>query len=137
MGTGSPLKPIILFDGVCNLCTGSVLFTIKRDRSSKFLFASLQSSFGQSQMVKYGLPIREFNTFFLLKGEKVYRKSDAALEVVRELSGLWPVLYVFKVVPTFIRNAVYDFVSKNRYKWFGKKDSCMIPTPALQARFIN
>jgi predicted DCC family thiol-disulfide oxidoreductase YuxK len=137
MGTGSPLKPVVLFDGICNLCTGSVLFAIKRDKEAKLLFSSLQSPFGQSQLTKYGLPLGEFNTFFLLKGEKIYSKSDAALEVVRELNGLWPVLYIFKIVPTFIRNAVYDFVSKNRYKWFGKKNACMIPTPELNARFIN
>jgi predicted DCC family thiol-disulfide oxidoreductase YuxK len=137
MGAHTPLKPVILFDGVCNLCTGSVLFAIKRDKKAKLLFSSLQSPFGQSQLTKYGLPLGEFNTFFLLKGERVYNKSDAALEVAKELSGLWPVLYLLKIFPRFIRNWVYDFVSKNRYKWFGKKDACMIPTPDLKARFLN
>jgi predicted DCC family thiol-disulfide oxidoreductase YuxK len=137
MGASTTVKPIFLFDGICNLCTGAVLFVIKRDRSAKFSFASLQSPFGQSQLTKLGLPVGEFNTFFLLKGDTVFKKSDAALEVVKDLNGLWPVLYIFKIVPAFIRNAAYDFVSKNRYRWFGKKDVCMIPTPELNSRFIN
>jgi predicted DCC family thiol-disulfide oxidoreductase YuxK len=133
----SPLKPIVLFDGVCNLCNGSVLFIIKRDREAKFSFASLQSSFGQSQLKKFNLPLGELNTIFLIKDEKFFQKSDAALEIAKGMSGLWPTLYVFKIIPRFIRNFVYYLIAKNRYRWFGKQEACMIPTPELKARFID
>lgn len=131
------LKPIILFDGVCNLCNGSVLFIIKRDPEAKFSFASLQSSFGQSQLKKFNLPLGELNTIFLIKDENFFHKSDAALEIAKGMSGLWPALYIFKIIPSFIRNFVYDLIAKNRYRWFGKQDACMIPTPELKARFID
>jgi predicted DCC family thiol-disulfide oxidoreductase YuxK len=144
MGTDTPLKSaclpdrqVVLFDGVCNLCTGSVLFVIKRDRTANFSFASLQSTYGQRQLVKFGLPIDQLNTIFLMKDEKLFKKSDAALEIARGLSGLWPVFYLFKIVPTFIRNGIYDLIAKNRYRWFGKQEACMIPTPELKARFID
>lgn len=137
MGTNTPLKPVVLFDGVCNLCTGSVLFVIKRDRTANFSFASLQSIYGQSQLMKFGLPIDQLNTIFLIKGEKFFKKSDAALEIARGLSGLWPVFYLFKIIPTFIRNGIYDLIAKNRYRWFGKQEACMIPTPELKSRFID
>ncbi len=137
MAATPPLKPVVLFDGVCNLCNGSVLFIIKRDREAKFSFASLQSSFGQSQLRNFGLPVGELNTVFLIKNEKFFKKSDAALEIAKGMSGLWPALYVFKIIPSFIRNLVYDLIAKNRYRWFGKQDACMIPTPELKARFID
>jgi predicted DCC family thiol-disulfide oxidoreductase YuxK len=144
MGSDTPLKPahlpdrqVILFDGVCNLCTGSVLFVIKRDRAAKFSFASLQSPYGQDQLMKFGMPVGELNTIFLVKDGKIFKKSDAALEIARRLNGLWPALYIFKIVPAFIRNAIYDLIAKNRYRWFGKQDACMIPTPGLKARFLD
>ncbi|MFM9837688.1 MAG: thiol-disulfide oxidoreductase DCC family protein [Cyclobacteriaceae bacterium] len=137
MGTSTSLKTVVLFDGVCNLCNGSVLFIIKRDQEAKFSFASLQSSFGQSQLRNFSLPVGELNTIFLIKDEKFFKKSDAALEIAKGMSGLWPALYVFKIVPRFIRNFFYDLIAKNRYRWFGKQDACMIPTPELKARFID
>jgi predicted DCC family thiol-disulfide oxidoreductase YuxK len=136
MGTTAPLKPVILFDGVCNLCNGSVLFIIKRDRSARFSFAALQSSFGQSQLAKFGLPAGELNTILLIKDGKVFNRSNAALEIAKGLDGLWPAFYIFKIVPSFIRNVVYDLIAKNRYRWFGRQEACMIPTPELKARFI-
>ncbi len=87
--------------------------------------------------MKFGLPVGELNTIFLIKGGKIFKKSDAALEIARGLNGLWPAFYIFKIVPSFIRNAVYDLIAKNRYRWFGKQDACMIPTPELKARFLN
>ncbi len=131
------MSEVVLFDGVCNLCNGSVLFIIERDPEAKFSFASLQSPFGQSQLKKFGLPIDKLNTIFLIKGEKFFRKSDAALEIAKGMNGLWPVLYVFKIIPRFIRNFFYDLIAKNRYRWFGKQAACMVPTPELKARFID
>jgi predicted DCC family thiol-disulfide oxidoreductase YuxK len=136
MGTIAPLKPVILFDGICNLCNGSVLFIIKRDRSATFSFAALQSAYGQSQLAKFGLPASELNTILLIKDGKVFNRSNAALEIAKGLDGLWPMFYAFKIVPSFIRNVAYDFIAKNRYRWFGKQEACMIPTPELNARFI-
>lgn len=129
--------PIILFDGICNLCNNSVQFVIKHDKGNNFMFATLQSTTGQSLLLQYNLPQEGFNSFVLIKDEKVYLKSTAALNVAKNLNGPVKLLYGFIIVPAFIRNSVYNFIAKNRYKWFGKKESCMIPTPALQSRFLN
>jgi predicted DCC family thiol-disulfide oxidoreductase YuxK len=131
------MSEVVLFDGVCNLCNGAVLFIIKRDRAAKFSFASLQSEYGQVQLKKFGLPVNELNTIFLIKGGKFFKKSDAALEITRGMSGLWPAFYVSKIVPKFIRDATYDWIAKNRYRWFGKQETCMIPTPELKGRFLD
>ena len=130
-------KAIILFDGVCNLCNSSVQFVIKHDRSENFLFAALQSQTGQALLKQYNLPQQGFDSFVLMQNEKVFLKSTAALHVAKQLNGPAKLLYGFIIVPAFIRNAVYNFIAKNRYKWFGKKDSCMMPTPTLQSRFLN
>ena len=132
-----PNPAIILFDGVCNLCNNSVQFVIKHDTENKFMFAALQSPPAQALLLQYNLPQEGFNSFVLIKDEKVYLKSTAALNVAKNLNGPVKLLYGFIIVPAFIRNAVYNFIAKNRYKWFGKKESCMIPTPALQSRFLN
>jgi predicted DCC family thiol-disulfide oxidoreductase YuxK len=137
MGAIDPLKPVVLFDGICNLCSGAVLFIIKHDRNANFLFAPLQSPFGQSQLIKYGLSSKDIKTILLIKKGEVFSKSEAALEIARHLNGGWPALYVFKVVPLFIRNVVYDWIAKNRYRWFGKQEACMVPTPELKARFLS
>ncbi len=130
-------KSIILFDGVCNLCNNSVQFVIKHDERGKFKFAALQSETGQALLKQYGLPQTGFDSFVLVQSEKVYLKSTAALYVAKQLDGPVKSLFGFIIVPAFIRNAVYNLIAKNRYKWFGKKDHCMIPTPALKARFLN
>ena len=130
-------KQIILFDGVCNLCNNSVQFVIKHDKTSRFCFAALQSETGQALLHRYNLPQQGFDSFVLVKNEKIFLKSTAALTVAKQLDGPVKLLYGFIIVPAFIRNAVYNFIGKNRYKWFGKKNSCMIPTPALQSRFLN
>lgn len=130
-------KPIILFDGVCNLCNNSVQFVIKHDPSDKFMFAALQSERGQQLLQQYNLATAGFDSFVLIQNEKVFLKSTAALQVAKQLSGPVKLLYGFIIVPAFIRNAVYAFIAKNRYKWFGKKDSCMIPSPSLQSKFLN
>ncbi|MEP2770862.1 MAG: thiol-disulfide oxidoreductase DCC family protein [Fulvivirga sp.] len=136
MGTRSTLThDTIFFDGVCNLCNGAINFVIDRDSNKRYKFASLQSEFAQSQ-----LPIStsSIDSIILFKksGDILY-KSNAALEISRNLKGLWPVLYIFKIVPRFIRDFVYDWVAKNRYKWFGKRDTCRMPSPELKERFLE
>mgnify|MGYP000856025301 FL=1 len=129
--------PIILFDGVCNLCNDAVQFVIKHDPKEKFRFASLQGNNGQKLLRQFQLPANTFNSFVLIQDGKAYTKSTAALKVASQLKGPIRILNGFSIVPAFIRNAVYDLIAKKRYSWFGKKDSCMIPTPSLQSRFLN
>jgi predicted DCC family thiol-disulfide oxidoreductase YuxK len=128
--------PIILFDGVCNFCNSAVNFTIKRDKKKIIKFAALQSEAGIQLTKKYGLPENDMRSFLLIENGEMYNKSTAALKVCRRLTGLWPLVYGFIIIPAFIRNAVYDFIAKNRYKWFGQKQECMIPTPDVRARFL-
>lgn len=129
--------PLILFDGVCNFCDRSVQFIIRHDRRGYFHFAALQSEAGQAVLAAYGLPQGGFDTFILLQKGRVYKRSGAALRVARNLDGLWPVLYAFIIVPPFIRDLVYKIIARNRYRWFGKKDQCMIPTPEVRSRFLG
>ena len=129
--------PIILFDGVCNVCSAAVQFVIKRDKKNNFRFASLQSTEGQKLLAHHKLSPNDFNSFVLIENDKVYIKSDGALKVAKELSGLWPLLYGFIIVPKVLRDGIYNLIARNRYKWFGKKDSCMIPTPEIMAKFLN
>lgn len=139
MGTShtvSSSHDIILFDGVCNLCNGAVQFILKRDKYQRFLFASLQSSVGQQKLKDYQLSEKS-DTILLLSAHRVFDKSNAALEIAKHLSGLWPLLYALKVVPRFIRDAVYSWIAKNRYRFFGKRDVCMLPTPELKSRFLE
>lgn len=130
-------KKIILFDGACALCNNSVRFIIKRDKKKKFYFTSLQSTAGQQLLKKYQLSSIQFDAFVFIENGKVYTKSSAALRVVKRLGGLWIFLYAFIIVPPFIRNGIYNWVARNRYKWFGKCDSCMLPTPELRTRFLQ
>jgi len=127
---------ILLFDGVCNLCNSSVNFIIDRDPKKHFKFAALQSEFGQTKLKELGFNQEEFDSLVLLSNGKVYRKSSAALRIAKKLKGLWPLLYIFIIIPPFIRHGVYDIIGKNRYKWFGKQDSCRMPTPELKQRFV-
>lgn len=133
--TDTITNPIIFFDGVCNLCNSSVQFVIKRDKRATFRFASLQSNASKEALPKE--LIDGLQSLVLLNDGKTYSKSTAALLISRRLSGIWPVLSIFLIIPRFIRDAFYDFVAKNRYKWFGKSDSCMIPTPEMKSRFID
>lgn len=129
-------KSIILFDGVCNLCSGAVQFILKRDRKKQFVFASLQSEVGKALLLKYKVNTR-VETIILLQSEKWFSQSEAALEIARNLSGGWPLLYAFKIVPRFVRDGIYDWISRNRYRFFGKKDACMIPSPEWKNRFLD
>lgn len=129
--------PVILFDGVCNLCNASVQFVINRDKRGKFRFAALQSEAAKALLKNFKGSTQELTTAILVKDNTYFVKSDAALEVARSLSGGWPLLYGFKILPSSFRNWIYDWISRNRYRWFGKKDECMIPTPELKQRFLN
>jgi predicted DCC family thiol-disulfide oxidoreductase YuxK len=129
--------PVILFDGVCNLCSSAVQFVLKRDKKNVFRFASLQSSFGQNLLKQYHLPSKGFDSFIVLERQAVYTKSTAALRVVKQLSGAWPLLYIFSIIPAFISNTVYNFIAKNRYRWFGKKETCWIASPELKNKFLD
>jgi predicted DCC family thiol-disulfide oxidoreductase YuxK len=129
----------ILFDGVCNLCNASINFIIDRDKHNKFAFAPLQSVAGSKILHEHAvaIPDGDFDSIILVKNNKVYKKSSAALEIARDLSGLWPVFYVFKIVPSPIRDIFYDLIARNRYKLFGRSDTCRMPTPELQQKFLS
>jgi predicted DCC family thiol-disulfide oxidoreductase YuxK len=129
--------PIILFDGVCNLCSSSVKYIIKRDKQKIFRFASLQSDVGQHLLGKHNLSTTALDSFVLIQDGNVYTKSTGALKVARQLTGPTKFLYSFIILPAFIRDAVYTFIGNNRYKWFGKKETCWIPTPELKSKFLD
>ena len=130
-------KNIILFDGVCNLCNGAITFIIKRDKKDIFLFTPLQSTVGKKLAAKHHIDLEAVDSIILVTPKKAYIKSTAALHIARHLSGGYPLLAAFLVVPALLRNWVYDFIARNRYRWFGQTDACMIPTPELKAKFID
>ena len=127
---------LLLFDGVCNLCNGLVRFIIRHDRRKRFSFAPLQSVAGQLVLQQHDLATSDFNTLVYFRKGDMLTRSTAALNVARDLGGGWPLAYAFIVVPRFIRDAVYDLISRKRFRWFGKRDSCMVPTPELHSRFL-
>lgn len=129
-------SPILLFDGVCNLCNASVQWVIRRDPQGIFRFAPLQSETGQSLLRQSGLSSEHFDTVVLVDGDRILTRSDAALEIARRLGGLWSLLAVFRWVPRPVRNAVYDWIARHRYRWFGKTEACMIPRPEWKKRFV-
>jgi predicted DCC family thiol-disulfide oxidoreductase YuxK len=129
-------NPVILFDGICNLCNSSVQFIINRDPKFKFRFASLQSDAGRGMLSTYALPEGQLYSVMFIYNNTVYDKSRAALEIARRLNGLWPLMYAFILIPPFIRDFVYDWISRNRYRWFGVRNECMMPTPEMKQRFI-
>lgn len=127
-----------MFDGVCNLCNGSVQFVIKRDKKDRFRYAALQSEVGQQLVQERHIDTKEVDSIILIEpGVAYFTKSDAALEIAKDLGGVWRLMALFHWVPRSIRNFVYDFVARNRYKWFGKKEACMVPTPELQTKFLG
>jgi predicted DCC family thiol-disulfide oxidoreductase YuxK len=128
---------IILFDGVCNLCNNSVQFVIERDTDNVFKFAALQSEIGQQLAKERGIDTAVVNSIILLEpGVAYYTKSTAALKIAQSFGGAWQLTTVLEWIPENIRNWVYDYIAKNRYKWYGKKDACMIPTPDLKSKFL-
>lgn len=128
---------VILFDGVCNLCNSVVQFLIKRDKTDTFRFASLQSEAGQQILGQHQLPTQNFNSFVLYKNNKIYQKSTAALLVAKALPGWWPLLAAFIIIPPLLRDPLYDIIAQNRYKWFGKKESCPLPSAETRKKFFN
>ncbi|MFD1207048.1 MULTISPECIES: DCC1-like thiol-disulfide oxidoreductase family protein [Sporosarcina] len=130
------MKRIILFDGECNFCNKSVQFIIKRDPSAHFYFTSLQSETGERYRKQYKIP-DDIDSLVLIEKGKSYTKSAAALHIAKKLDGLWHLLFLFILVPRKLRDGVYDYIAKNRYKWFGKnEDACMLPPPEIRKRFI-
>ena len=130
-------KNIILFDGVCNLCAGSVQFILRHDRRKVLLFASLQSEEGREITRHFHISGETSDTFFLVENGVLYRRSTGALRVLKQLGYAWKLLYGLIIVPGFVRDAVYDWIARNRYAWFGKRHECWIPTPELRARFLE
>jgi len=130
--------PVILFDGVCNLCNASIQRVIKHDPAGIFRFASLQGQLGQQVLEKFQLPADAFNSFLLLEDGQLFSKSTAALKVMKQMTGIWSLLYYpLIIIPPFIRNFFYDIIARNRYKWFGKQESCWLPTPELKVLFYD
>jgi len=128
---------IVLFDGICNLCNKSVQFIIHRDPKSKFRFASLQSEVGKSLMRQIGLSTENNNSLVYIRDNRFYIKSTAVLRILRCLGGGWLLLYGLIIIPRFLRDWGYDFIAKRRYRLFGKRASCMIPSPEDRARFLE
>lgn len=130
-------KKIILFDGVCNLCESSVQFIIKRDPKDLFRFVAIQSELGQKIIKHIGIDTSKTDSIILyVPGQAYYYKAEAALLIAKDLSGVYSLFGYLGFVPNSIKNVVYDYIAKNRYKWYGKKDACMIPTPELKAKFL-
>lgn len=132
-----PDRPIILFDGVCNLCTGSVRFVIKRDSRKQFRFASLQSPLAEKLLGPEALAGDRLESMILVTGSRVYRKSTAALLTARRLDGLWPLLSILLVIPRPLRDAIYDWIGRRRYRLFGKREVCWEPPGAFADRFVE
>ena len=127
---------IIVFDGVCNLCESSVNFVIRRDERRNFKFARAQSQIGIDLQNQYDINVLDLETMVLIKDGVAYAKSDAAIEIAKNLDGLWKILSSIKVVPKTVRDWIYSKIAKNRYRWFGKKDSCMVPSMDIKSRFL-
>lgn len=130
-------KSIIFFDGICNLCNASVNFVIKHDKKAQFLFASFQSDAAKEILLHFNLKNLDVNTVILVEGQKVYDKSTAVLKIAKQLDGGTKAFYAFFIIPKIFRDWVYDFIAKNRYRWFGKRDSCLIPSIELKNRFLD
>lgn len=129
------MERIILFDGECNFCNQSVQFIIKRDPKGHFKFTSLQNEIGKELLRTYNAPV-DMDSFVLIEGNKCYFQSSAALRVCKNLKGAWKLAYLLLIVPKPLRDTFYGIMAKNRYKWFGKRESCMIPSPKERKRFL-
>jgi predicted DCC family thiol-disulfide oxidoreductase YuxK len=127
---------IVLFDGVCNLCNASVRFLIQRDPGRRFRFASIQSPPGRQLYEAHGQSAERLETIMLVVDGRAYVHSDAALRIARELGGLWVCLWPLRFIPRALRDPVYRWVARNRYRWFGRTETCMVPTPDLKSRFL-
>ena len=129
-------KPLLLFDGVCNLCNATVQFVIEHNSKANIQFAALQSETGQEILKKNDLATADFDTIVLVENDQIYTKSTAALRLSRHFDGFYRFLYLFIIIPSPLRNVIYSFISKNRYHWLGKEEACWLPTPDLKKRFV-
>ncbi|HFB99811.1 MAG TPA: thiol-disulfide oxidoreductase DCC family protein [Phaeodactylibacter sp.] len=132
----SQSHPILLFDGVCNLCNNSVQFVVKHDPNAKFRFAVIQSDVGQELLSHFNLPTQELFSVILIENKKAYTRSSAALQLLKNMDSWHRFFYAMIIFPKPIRDYFYKIIANNRYQWFGKKENCMIPTPELKARFL-
>ncbi len=130
------VKPVIIFDGICKLCNYFVNFIISRDKNCKLLFTPLQSSASIKLQEEHKINLLVTETIIFIKNDIVYMKSDAVLEIARHLDGGWKLLSITKIIPKFIRDSIYSKIAKNRYNWYGKKESCMIPSANTKSRFL-
>lgn len=131
-------KKIVLFDGVCNLCNRSIQFIIKRDNKDEFRFATLQGKLGQRLVQERNIDIKKIDSILLIEpGLAYYTKSSAALKIGISFGGAWKILNVLNLIPSKLRDIVYDWVARNRYSWYGKKNACMIPTPEVKDKFLD
>ncbi|MEO7210467.1 MAG: DCC1-like thiol-disulfide oxidoreductase family protein [Chitinophagaceae bacterium] len=130
-------NPVIFFDGVCNLCNASVQFMIRHDKKKLLRYASLQSAIGQHLLKENNLAEKHFDSFILFENQIIYTRSTGALKCAKYLSAPWSWLSIFMYVPRFIRDGVYSRIAKNRYKWFGKKEACWLPSPELKSLFLD
>jgi predicted DCC family thiol-disulfide oxidoreductase YuxK len=126
--------PVLLFDGVCNFCNSIVNFLIKQDKKGTISYGSLQSEAGQQILQHFRLPAYSFESVVYVKDGEAYQKSDAAIAIARDLGGVWKLAVLAKFIPRRVRDALYEWIARNRYKWFGKKDQCMIPSPEVRRR---
>ena len=127
---------IILFDGVCNYCNSWVNFCIRHDKKNYFRYAPLQSDIGKEILKKYNVPNVSADTFVLIENEKYYLRSTAGLRLTKHFNRLYPLLYGFIIVPRFIRDGIYGIISRNRYKWYGQRESCMVPSLEIKEKFL-
>jgi predicted DCC family thiol-disulfide oxidoreductase YuxK len=133
-----PRQPLILFDGICNLCESSVQFVIRHDKSARYRFASLQSDAAQRVLREYAYDDEELGSVLLVADGRIYQKSRAALRIAKYLDGGWPILYyLFFWIPPVLADVIYDFIGNRRYQWFGQKDECWIPDEHLRKRFVK
>ena len=130
-------KTVIIFDGICNFCNGSVNFIIARDPEGKFNFAPMQGESAKVLMKQHGIDTPDLDTFLLIKDGKLYQRTDAALEIAKDLTGYWKYFQVFRFVPAPLRDVFYRIFARNRYKLFGKREVCMVPTPEIRQRFLD
>ena len=131
-------KKLILFDGVCNLCNNAVLKIIRQDKNDIFLFTSIQSNVGKNIINELGIDISKIDSIVLyIPGGNYFVKSEAVFKIANEFKGAWKIIQIFRIFPDFLNNLFYDFVARNRYRWFGKKEECMIPSEKLNSKFLN
>ena len=136
-GMEAPANPLVLFDGVCNLCNRSVQTILRHDRQARFRFASLQSPLGEKLRDDLGIDREKVDSVILVEGGRWYKESDAALRIAHGLGGLWKVFGVLRLVPRPLRDAAYRLIARNRYRRFGKTETCWVPTPELRGRFLG